>query len=222
VIGFLFENVVKPPYTRARQFGANFVFDRRYRVDTDGVVSSAELGISDPRSVPYMPAGVTSLRRILPPREVSDEDVFIDFGSGKGRVVLQAALYYRFRRVYGVELSERLHEIAQRNLDVCQDRLRCRDVRLIRANAAEFEIPDDVTVARFYNPFVGDLFETVITRLIESVDRRPRRLRIVYGNPAEEAALLRTGRVRLVRTVRGWRPGREWARSNSYRLYEVT
>ncbi len=40
-----------------------------------------------------MPARVTSLRRILPPGEVSNDDVLIDFGSGKGRVVLQAALY---------------------------------------------------------------------------------------------------------------------------------
>ncbi len=222
MIGFAFEKIVEPPYAGARRFLGNALFDRRYHVETDGEVSCADLDISDPRSVRYMPARVTSLRRILPPREVSDDDVLIDFGSGKGRVVLQAALYYRFRRVYGVELSERLHEIALHNLDVCQDRLRCHDVRLIRANAADFRIPDDVTVAFFYNPFTGDLFETVIKRLLESVDRRPRRLRLVYGNPVEEAALLRTGRVRLIRTVRGWRPSREWARSNSYRLYEVT
>ncbi len=222
MIGFAFEKIMKPPYAGARRFLGNALFDRRYHVETDGEVSCADLDISDPRSVRYMPARVTSLRRILPPREVSDDDVLIDFGSGKGRVVLQAALYYRFRRVYGVELSERLHEIALHNLDVCQDRLRCHDVRLIRANAADFGIPDDVTVAFFYNPFTGDLFETVIKRLLESVDRRPRRLRLVYGNPVEEAALLRTERVRMIRTVRGWRPGREWARSNSYRLYEVT
>jgi hypothetical protein len=61
----------------------------------------------------------------------------------------------------------------------------------------------------------------VVGRLFESVDRHPRRLRIVYGNPVEEDALMRTGRVRPVRTLRGWRPGAEWARSNSFRLYEV-
>ncbi len=222
VIGILFEKVVKPPYVKARQFGTNVLFDRRYHVDTSGVISCAELGLSDPRFVWYGPAGVTRLRRILPPREVSEEDVFIDFGSGKGRAVLQAALHYPFRRVYGVELSEQLHEIAERNVASCQDRLRCRDVRLIRANATDFEIPDDVTVAFFNNPFVGEVFETVIARLLTSVDRHPRRVRIVYGNPVEEAALLRTGRVRTVRTLRGWRPGREWARSNSFRLYEMT
>ncbi len=208
MIGYVFEKVVKPPYVKGRQFLANALFDRRYHVETGEEVSRAELGLPDPRSTRYAPAGVTRLRRILPPWEVSDEDVFIDFGSGKGRAVLQAALHYPFRRVYGVELSEPVFEIAQRNLDTCRDRLRCPDVRLIHGDAIDFEIPDDVTVAFFFNPFVGDLFETVVTRLLESVDRRPRRLRIVYGNPVEEAVLMKTGRVRLVRRLRGWRPGK--------------
>ena len=221
MIRFLFEKVVKPPYVGARHFLANAAFDRRYHVETAGEVGLTELGLTDPRSTPYQPAGVTRLRRILPPGEVSSDDVFIDFGSGKGRAVLQAALHYPFRRVYGVELSEPVFEIAQRNLSVCRDRLRCPDVRLISADATSFDIPDDVTVALFANPFGGELFETVVARLLESVDRRPRRLRIVYGNPVEEAALMRTGRVRPIRTLRGWRPGKEWSRSNSYRLYEV-
>ncbi len=93
MIGFVFDKVVKPPYIGARRFLTKALFDRRYHVETDGEVGIDELGLSDPRSVRYQPAGVTRLRRILPPKEVSEDDVFIDFGSGKGRVVLQAALY---------------------------------------------------------------------------------------------------------------------------------
>ena len=222
MIDRLFTHVVKPPYLAVRQLVTRTMFDGRYSVDTDGVVSPGELGITDERSLEYKPAGLTRLRRILPPREVSADDVFVDFGSGKGRVVLQAALHYPFRKVYGVELSEELHRIAEKNVAAVRDRLRCPDVRLVHSDVLDFEIPDCVTVAFFYNPFVGDLFEAVVNRLVESVDRNPRPVRIVYGNPTEEAALLRTGRVRTVRTLRGWRPGRAWSRSNSYRLYELT
>lgn len=95
-------------------------------------------------------------------------------------------------------------------------------MRLVHSDVLDFDDPDDVTVAFFYNPFVGDLFEAVVARLVQSVDRCPRPLRIVYGNPTEEAARLRIGSVRTVRTLRGWRPGREWSRSNSYRLYELS
>ncbi len=217
-----FSSVIKPPYVRGRRLLRRVLFDRRYRVDTDGVVGVDQLGFSDPRFVYYQPAGLWDLRRILRPREVSEDDVFVDFGSGKGRVVLQAALHYPFRRVYGVELSEQLHEIAQRNVERTRGRFRCRDVRLVSADVRDFEIPDDVTIAFFYNPFVGEVFDSVITRLLESFDRRPRPLRIIYGNPREEEALLRTGRIRPVRTLRGWRPGREWSRSNSYRMYAVS
>ncbi len=221
MIDRLFNRVVKPPYLAARRAVTRTMFDGRYSVDTDGVVSATELGISDERSLEYKPAGLTRLRRVLPPREVSADDVFVDFGSGKGRVVLQAALHYSFRRVYGVELSDRLHQVAERNVAAVRDRLRCPDVRLVHSDVLNFDVPDDVTVAFFYNPFVGDLFEAVVARLVQSVDRCPRPLRIVYGNPTEEAALLRIGHVRTVRTLRGWRPGREWSRSNSYRLYEL-
>lgn len=91
----------------------------------------------------------------------------------------------------------------------------------MRANVLDFVIPDDVTVAFLFNPFTEDVFATVISRLFDSLDRNPRRLRIIYGNPREEAALLTTGRVRLIRVLRGWRPGREWSLSNSYRMYEA-
>jgi protein-L-isoaspartate O-methyltransferase len=199
------------------------LFDRRFGVDTEDELSAADMGTGDdPRNVWYQPAGVLQLRRILPPRQVGPGDVLLDIGSGKGRVVLQAALTYRFRRIYGVELSAHLHEIALRNLEICRLRLRCRDVRLVRANVAEYEIPDDVTVVFLYNPVTGGLFQSVVGRLVASLERRPRTMRIVYANPVEEAALLHTGRVRLVRALRGWRPGAQWSRSNSCRLYVMT
>lgn len=218
----LFDAVVKPPYVRGRRAVRTALFDRRYGVETEVEVTSADAGVRDPLSTGYMPAGVLSLRRILPPRAVSPDDVFLDLGSGKGRVVLQAALHYPFRAVYGVELSESLHAVAVANLERVRPRLRCPDVRLLRADARAADVPDTVTVAYLYNPFVGEVFEAVIDRLVASVDRNPRRLRIVYGNPVEEEALLATGRVRRIRAVRGWRPGREWSRSNSFGLYEVT
>lgn len=218
----VFTSVVRPPYVRARHAVRTALFDRRYGVETEGVVSPADAGISEPDSEEYMPAGVWSLRRILPPADVGPEDVFVDFGSGKGRIVLQAALAYPFRTVYGVELSESLHAVAERNLAVLRPRLRCADVRLLQGDARSVELPDTVTVAYFYNPFRGAVFATVVDRLLASVDRNPRRLRIVYGNPEGEATLLATARIEPVRSTRGWRPGREWSRSNSFRLYEVT
>ena len=48
-------------------------------------------------------------------REIRPDDVFIDLGSGMGRMVLEAARY-PFKRVIGVELVEQLHDLARANL----------------------------------------------------------------------------------------------------------
>ena len=61
----------------------------------------------------------------LPPRW-RRHDVFLDLGAGKGRMLL-AASRYPFRRVIGVELSDRLAAIARSN--VAAFRLRARSGR---------------------------------------------------------------------------------------------
>jgi hypothetical protein len=213
---------VARPYSRAKRAVNTALFDRRYGLDTDGVIHPGELGFDNPDYTRYAPAGLATLRRLLPPREIGADDVFVDIGSGKGRVVIQAALRYPFRTVYGVELSDQLHEVAVHNLDGIRPRLRCQDVRLVNANALEFEFPDDATIVFLYNPFGGAAFAEMVQRILASVDRAPRPLRLIYGNPREEETLLATGRVHLVRTLRGWRPGREWSRSNTFRVYDVS
>jgi SAM-dependent methyltransferase len=216
----VFEAVLKPPYVVVRRWVTTMLFERRYNVATDGRIPLSVLGIDDEHRGDYLPSGWLSLRRVLPRRMVRPEDVFIDIGSGKGRAVLAAATY-PFRQVIGVELSRELHEAACANLERSRDRLTCKNVELVCADALEYEIPDDVSVVFLYNPFTGHIFQRVLDKLIASVDRNPRTLRVVYANPVEEEALLATGRARLVKTASGLRPTKAWARSNAVRLYSI-
>ncbi len=97
----------------------------------------------------------------------------------------------------------------------------CSDVEVLVGDAASFRIPDDVTVVYLYNPFGGQTFEKVIGNILASVERSPRRLRLVYRTPLEHDALMQTGRFTLVRSIRGLRPTRRLAESASLRVYEV-
>jgi SAM-dependent methyltransferase len=221
MLGQLLISLAKPPYVVVRRAVTATLFERRYGVTTAGAFSAEELGFANAEYNRYLPAGLTSLRRILRPKEVGPDDVFIDFGSGMGRVVLQAALGYPFRRVVGVELSTELHDIASGNLERNRARLRAGEATLVNSDVLDYAIPDDLTVAFLYNPFGGEVFRTVVERLIESVDRCPRELRVIYGNPVEEAALAATGRFAEIRRLAGRRPTQEWARSNSFRMYRV-
>jgi hypothetical protein len=218
--GVVFRSTIRPVFIAARD-GLVRRMERRHGIRTSGVVPLDELGTAAPDRTEYKPAPWFALRRALPRRSVTPDDVFLDFGSGMGRLVFQAALWYPFARVIGVELSPRLHRIAEDNIDRNRSRLRCADVRLVCADALDYGVPDDVTVVFFDNPFTGWIFATVLDRLLASVDRAPRPLTVVYFNPVEHERLMATGRVRLVRRVRGWRPGREWARTNSTHVYAV-
>lgn len=195
---------------KARRAVTKFLFERRLGVETSDILSTDELGYSDERNTHYQPSRWRTLKRMLPRRTVGPDDVFLDMGSGMGRVVILAASY-PFKRVLGMELSPELHEIAVRNLDEVRDRLVCKDVELEQANALEYEIPDDVTVLFLYNPFQGEIFDTAIASLLRSVDRNPRRVRIIYSNPVEHERLMATGRVRLTKR---WQSGAWIGRPN--------
>lgn len=176
-------------------------FERRYGVDTAGRTSLDDLGLDGPERVYYSPANWLSLRRALPRRSVRGDDVFLDLGSGKGRVVLQAASAYRFGRVVGVELAPQLHEAARVNVSTVRTRLRSGRIELVNSDVLAYEVPDDVTVVFMNNPFRGATFRAAVAGLIASAERRPRRMRLVYYNPVEEPVLLATGRFVRVRRV---------------------
>jgi SAM-dependent methyltransferase len=139
----------------------------------------------------YAPSPWRLLRRLLPVDAVSPDDVFADFGCGLGRVVLEAAEQYPFKRVVGVEIVPRFAAAADSLLRRNAGRLRASSWEIVNEDVARYRMPDDVTIAYFYDPFAGDLFDSVVEQLERSIERRPRRLRIVYLTPVESARLER-------------------------------
>jgi SAM-dependent methyltransferase len=158
----------------------------------------------------HVPSPWGILRRILRTDEVSSTDVFLDFGCGAGRMLLEAAGRYPFQRVIGVDIVPELLEVAGKLLTDNRDKLRCQTFELVRQDSAEFRVPDDVTVAYFYDPFRGSLFQSTLANLVASVERNPRRVRIIYLTPSEISQLQEMPRARFVRYgkhgIRRWRP----------------
>jgi SAM-dependent methyltransferase len=155
---------------------------------------------------------------VLPQNEVTRDDVFIDFGCGMGRVLLEAARY-PFRRVVGVDIAPAFIEVARAVVARNRERLACSDVELVAADVLDYEVPDDVTVAYFADPFEQQILDTVAHKLLASLQRRPRRLRVIYFDPA---GVRRLDGVRGARLVRyGRRRLRRWARAPYLMLYEI-
>ena len=171
--------------------------DRRLGFETAGVVTYDALEFDDQRSDKHYQ--VTNwvalwwahhvLRRFAPTAEES----FVDFGSGKGRVVALAARF-PFGRVVGVELSRALARESR-------DNLRGTRVEIVEGDIATYPIPDDLAVAFFFNPSQGEAFTAAADAIRASLDRRPRRFLLLYVNPAMHDHLLERG-FRVARRAR--------------------
>ena len=209
---------LKTQFYGLRRQVALLVFERRHGIETSAEIPLEELGLAHPDRVRYRPSEWRTLRRILRADEVGPCDVFVDFGAGMGRVLLEAA-EYPFGRVIGVELSQELSDIAMRNVERRISHLRCKRIEVVTADVVDYPIPDDLTVAFLANPFGGEIFSAVVDNLISSFDRHPREIRIIYNYVREEARLLGTGRVRKVRE--GRRFLRRWSRTDDLAMYVI-
>ncbi len=143
--------------------------------------------------VGYVPTPWQLLHRLFPPGRLRREDVLLEYGSGKGRVAVWTASRFPVRRVLGVDHNDASTVAARRNLVTWRGPRRCRDIVFICSDAREFEVPDDVSVIYFYNPFLGQTFVHVLANIRASLTRRPRRLTIIYLVPFMHDALVDAG-----------------------------
>jgi SAM-dependent methyltransferase len=156
-------------------------FEWRHGIATDVIVGLDELGVDTKERGLYVASDYRAVRAVLRALRLQSDDVFLDIGSGMGRVVIIAATF-PIRKVIGVEIADQLNSIARRNV-VHARGLRCRDIELITADAAKFNIPPDVTVVFFYYPFRADVLKPVLANLRQSLLDAPRDLRLVSIAP---------------------------------------
>jgi SAM-dependent methyltransferase len=102
----------------------------------------------------------------------------IDFGSGKGGACFTLEAWPAFVEVVGVELSAALLATAKQNAE----RLKSKSV-FYGMDATAFTDLDRFTHAYMYNPFPAPIVRRVIANIADSLQRRPRRLTLIYQYP---------------------------------------
>jgi SAM-dependent methyltransferase len=176
--------------------------EARFGVSSEGNIPLRELAIdSENRALgfPYVPSPGLLVDTLLANiGEDLDRFSFVDFGSGKGRVLLVAS-HYPFREVVGVEFSPELHEIAEDNIRRYQSpSRRCRHVRSVCADAADFVLPDHDCVLYFNNPFAEPVFVQVLANVQSARERSRRKLYVLYQQLAGELETDRTHNVAML------------------------
>jgi SAM-dependent methyltransferase len=181
--------------------GSTWLANRLFERELDTAAYAVEPEHKHPDRFLYVASPWRVLPRALRYVGVSEDDVFVEFGCGKGRVVHQAARR-PFRRVIGVEISPALAEIARANLAARSHEHRCGQVEIVASDVSQFPIPDDLTIGYLFHPFSGETLDGLLRGIAESIDRRPRLVRLIYACPAKSAEVLNTGRFRLVKELR--------------------
>ncbi|UYY58210.1 hypothetical protein [Sphingomonas sp. S2-65] len=165
-------------------------FDRRWGTDTSEGQSTRDLGYTGDlleHSKRYDPSSEEMLRTPVKALGLDPgEHDFIDYGAGKGRVLMMA-MEMGFRSVTGIELSQRLCDVAEANLArFSAQNPGLKPARIIAANAATHQPAGTSIVAYFYNPFDASVMEQVRTCLEQAVDTGNARVTVIYVNPEHE------------------------------------
>lgn len=155
----------------------NLFWELRLGISTNGIVETNFPDAHHYSTLPY-----ATVFQILDHLCLGPDDVLVDIGSGKGRVLCCAARY-RVHEVIGVEVVPQLCDIAERN----SLRMRGKQSPIVICNTrAQSYDYAKATVLTFFNPFGAMTLAAVLDRMEKSLLEHPRPLRLAYANPEHE------------------------------------
>lgn len=180
----LFEHGPRNLWDRVHAYIYDAARERSLGIETASWLEWMEV-VSDRNCMNYEPLAYWYIEQILTAMPLNPGvDVFLDYGSGKGRAVISAALL-PFRRVIGVELIDELSAIANNNIDRAGALLKCKSTSVVTTNAADYRLPSDVTHIFLFNPFHGTVLQAVLRQIRNSWRQHQRRITIAYILPPE-------------------------------------
>ncbi len=194
---------VSPRRRRLRRSLA--AFDRRFGLDTARPQPVGSLGL--PAGIAAHAAQYQTIRKLdlyLAGLDIDFRDyTFVDYGCGKGRVLLMAS-EYPFRSIVGIECAPQLAAVARQNIARYNSPTQsCRDISVVVGNAAEFAPPAGPSIYFLYNPFDDVILAPTLARIAErAVAARPDFM--IYVDPVFRACVERTGDWRVIEDHGDW------------------
>ena len=205
--------------SRFLQHQTKHPFDRRYGVDTDGLIyaDAAAEGHAGARhnagyyaTAPSLFDGAMALwRGTLAGTGYALEDyALVDIGCGKGRVLMMAT-EYAFPEIMGVELDPGLARVARKNLakigrrhwlglpGLKSETWGTRSIRIVEGDALSVPLPEGPVALFYFNSFEQEMMEMWLARLGEIARERTLPLDLIYVHPEFDALVRQVPGVRV-------------------------
>lgn len=181
----------------AASIAEDVFFDLHRRVETGRSVgigaAGPVLGDHGAHGRAYHATRVRHFRKLMAALSLPPGLGLLDYGAGKGRVLLLAG-ELPFARVVGVEYAPALCAEAERNLDVWRARTgRGANVEIVRADAATWEVAPDLHVFYLFNPFDEVVLARVVDQVHASLRRHPRPAWLVSNKARPDVIVGRRG-----------------------------
>jgi SAM-dependent methyltransferase len=160
-------------------------WDLVHGVDTCGDIPLVNLKFDSQNKTPgleYQSHHPKIIRAGIRSLQIKHQDyTFVDFGCGKGRVLLVAS-EFPFRKIVGIEFAPPLAEIARRNLKTYRATHRkCLDIEVTTADATQYELAPGPQVLYFYSPFALTVMDQVVRNIEDSLQKSPRDLFVLFS-----------------------------------------
>jgi SAM-dependent methyltransferase len=126
----------------------------------------------------YSDSGGLEFDKIMANFRITPDDAIVDFGCGKGGILISLSKY-PFSRITGVEISRELVTIAKKNIAA----LKIRNVEIACCDAADFKELERYNYFYFFDPFPCVVMQAVISNITKSIISRPRKVTLIYLNP---------------------------------------
>lgn len=174
----------------------DYYFDLRFGLNTTRWVNLDHLKINSEnkhRGRAYQPTRLRPFKKLMDRLDFPKDSIFVDFGAGKGRVLL-AAGRYGFRKIVGVEFSPELCQEARKNLDLFKQKTDLNiEVEIIEADAAYYQIADGENIFFMFNPFDNGVMSKLLENVQMSLQKNPRKIWLIYNNPIYQNTIEQQG-----------------------------
>lgn len=175
---------------------SELMYDKNKKLDTSKLSELHSLNISGENlkyANAYMPTNKFVLDKIFNFLELNidiSQSIILDYGSGKGRVLIHASKF-NFKRIIGVEFAKELYDIAKQNIA----KLNLLNIEVYNEDALIYDIPDGTNIFYLFNPFTEELMDKVLLKIEQHKRNYKKKVLIVYVNPICKGLLLNNSRM---------------------------
>ncbi|MGN6532144.1 MAG: class I SAM-dependent methyltransferase [Ginsengibacter sp.] len=125
-------------------------------------------------------------------RNENANDHLVDFGCGKGRVLIVAA-FYGFKKITGIDFGHALCREAESNIEKIKRLFPQTNFEIICDDAVNYSIKNYDSVFFFFNPFDEVVMLQIVKNILSSLKKNERKIYVVYVNPLHKEIFLSAG-----------------------------